>query len=269
MSAPWHLGRMVALDFEASDKIPATARIVTCALIGVGGGQPTEKRTWLLNPGIPMNPEAIKVHGITDEYAAEHGQSAAEGVYEIADAVADVVRAGLPLVGHNLGGYDLNLLGAECARHGLGSIEAVCGQPFTRVIDTMVIDRHVAPFRSKVSETQGPYQLQTSVETYGLTWDEGAAHDAEYDAMQSARVAYRVGDIAHRPADQRPTWVCNRRDRGASFDHLADVSLEELFVRQQGWHRQWAVDFQAYLRRSKPDATVSAEWPLQGAGGAA
>jgi hypothetical protein len=76
--APWHLGRMFALDFESSDKIPATARIVTCALIGVGGGLPTEKRTWLLNPGVPMNPEAIAVHGITDEYAAELGAVEAE-----------------------------------------------------------------------------------------------------------------------------------------------------------------------------------------------
>lgn len=261
---PWHLQRMVALDFEASDKIASTARIVTCALIGVGGGGPTDKRTWLLNPGVPMEPGAIAVHKITDEYAAQHGQPAADGVHEIAEAVAAVVRAGLPITGHNVGGYDLTLLDAECARHGLGSLEAVCGEPLSRVIDTMVVDRHVAPFRPKVSETQGPYRLQTSAGMYGLTWDEESAHGAEYDAMQAARIAWRMGDIAHRPAGERPNWVKRLRDGGSRFNLLAGVSLEELFERQQAWHRAWAVDFQAYLRRSNPDAVVNGDWPIQG-----
>lgn len=263
MSAPWHLGRMAGLDFEASDKNPQTARIVTCALIGVGGGEPTGVRTWLLNPGMAMEPGAIAVHGITDEYAAEHGQPAAAGVAEIAMAVAGAAQTGVPLVGHNLG-FDLLLLDRECQRHGLGSLESVCGRPLSRVIDTMVIDRYTAPFRRRVSETQGPYQMRTTAETYGLAWDEAEAHGAEYDAMQSARVAWLMGDIAHRPGDQRPVWVRDLRDGGARFDHLA-VPLEELFVRQQQWHKQWAVDFQAYLRKSKdPDAVVNGDWPIQG-----
>lgn len=254
---------MAALDFEASDKNPATARIVTCALIGVGGGQPTGKRTWLLNPGEPMNPEAIAVHGITDEYAAEHGTPAAQGVKEIAEAAAEVVRAGIPLAGHNLGGYDLNLLDAECARHGLGSLEEVCGRPLTRVIDTMVIDRHTAPFRRRVSPTQGPYQMRTTAETYGLAWDEKSAHGADYDAMAAARVAWRMGDIAHRPGAERPPWVRNLRDGGARFDLLAGVSLEELFDLQQAWHAAWAADFEAYLRKSDSSASIDRSWPLR------
>src|SRR5690348_12244860 len=163
-AAPWFLQRMAALDFESSDKDPHTARIVTAALILVGGGQPTDTRTWLLNPGIPMEPEAIKVHGITDEYAAEHGQPAAKGVHEIAQAVAEVTAAGLPLVGHNLGGYDLNLLNAECQRHLGDTFEGICRTPLTRVIDTMVLDRHAAPYRRRVSPEQGPYQMRTSAE---------------------------------------------------------------------------------------------------------
>lgn len=260
---PWHLGRMAALDFESSDKNPATARIVTCALIEVGGGEPTVPRTWLLNPGVPMNPEAIAVHGITDAYAAEHGVPAEVGVKEIAEAVAEVVRSGVVLVGHNIS-YDLTLLDAECTRYGLDSLAAVCGRPLSRVIDTMVIDRHTAPFRRRVSETQGPYQLRTTVETYGLAWDDDAAHAADYDAMQSARVAWLMGSIAHSPAEQRPAWVRNLRDGGARFDLLAGVTLEELFARQQVWHRQWATDFQEYRRRSNPDAVVNGDWPVQG-----
>ncbi len=260
---PWHLGRMVALDFEASDKVPETARIVTCALIDVGGGQPTNTRTWLLNPGEPQNPEAIEVHGITDEYAAEHGIPAAQGVKEIAQAVGYAVRSRLPLVGHNIGGYDLNLLDAECARHGLGSIEAVSGQPLSRVIDTMVLDRHTAPLRRRVSPTQGPYQMRTTAQTYGLAWSEDEAHGAEYDAMASARVAWKMGDIAHRPAEARPGWVQALRG-GGRFDELAGLTLDELFAWQQEWHAQWAYDFEAYLRKSSdPDAVIDRAWPLK------
>lgn len=259
----WHLGRMAALDFEASDKDPETARIVTCALIGVGGGEPVETKTWLLNPGIKQEPGAIAVHGISDEHAAEHGMAAADGVREIAESVAKVIAAGIPLCGHNLGGFDLNLLDREIRRHGQVGLEEFCGQPLTRLIDTMVIDRYTAPFRRRVSETQGPYQLRTTAETYGLKWDEDEAHDAEFDAMQSARVAWLMGDIAHREPAARPAWVRGRRDGGVKFNHLAGVTLEELFVRQAEWHAQWAADFEAYLRKSDESASIDRHWPLK------
>lgn len=260
-AVPWHLGRMAALDFESSDKIPETARIVTCALIQLGGGQPADAKTWLLNPGVAQNPEAIAVHGITDEHAKACGTPAAQGVTEIAQAVAFAVRAGLPLVGHNIT-YDLTLLDAECERHGLGTLEAVCGQPLTRVVDTMTIDRHVAPFRRRVSPTQGPYQMRTTAETYGLAWDEDKAHGAQYDAMASARVAWLMGEIAHRPAAQRPGWVRALR-YGDHFDDLAGISLAELFERQQAWHAEWAAGYEDYLRKSDESAVIDRSWPLK------
>lgn len=273
MNAPWHTQRLAALDFESSDKDPETARIVTCALILVGGGQPTNTRTWLLNPGIPMEPGAIAVHGITDEYAAEHGMPAAQGVAEIAQAISEVVAAGVPLVGHNLGGYDLNLLDRECIRHcGAGLVE-VLGRTLDRVLDTMVLDRHCAPYRRRVSETQGPYQMRTTAETYGLVWDESSAHGAAYDALQSVRAAYRMGVIAHTPAEQRPEWVQALRNwRGPyeRFDDLAGVTVEELHRRQIGWAKADAASYQAWLRNKekagekyKADAVIDGRWPLR------
>lgn len=267
---PWHLQRMAALDFESSDKHPETARIVTCALILVGGGQPTDTRTWLLNAGIPMEPDAIKVHGITDEYAAEHGQPAEQGVGEIAKAVAEVMAGGVPLVGHNLGGYDLNLLNHECLRHLGDSLEDIVRQPLTRVIDTMVLDKHAAPYRRRVSEEQGPYQMRTTAETYGLPWDEDAAHGAEYDALQSARAAYRMGVIAHTRPEVRPEWVRalrNRRGPYERFNDLAFVDVDELHQRQIGWAAQQAASFQEHLRKTDANAVVDGRWPLRPVGG--
>ncbi|QJT04400.1 DNA polymerase III subunit epsilon [Streptomyces asoensis] len=263
----WHLEHMAALDFEASDKDADTARIVTCALILGGLGRTPDIRTWLLNPGIPMEPGAIAVHKITDEYAAEHGQPAEQGVGEIAKAIAEVVAAGIPLVGHNLGGYDLNLLDRECRRHLGDSLEGIVREPL-RVIDTMVLDRQVAPFRKRVSETQGPYQMRTTAETYGLPWDEEQAHGAEYDAFMSARAAYQMGVIAHTPYRERPAWVQALRTN--RFNSLRDLTVEELHARQVQWYWEDAVRYQAWLRNEAkakekydPEAVIPGEWPLR------
>lgn len=274
MTAPWHHQRMAALDFESSDKDADTARIVTCALILVSGGLPVDTRTWLINPGIPMEPDAIAVHGITDEYAAEHGMPAEQGVGEIAKALAEVVASGVPLVGHNIGGYDLNLADRECRRHLGDSLEGICRQPLTQVIDTMVLDRRCAPFRKRISESQGPYQMRTTAETYGLGWDEEQAHGAEYDALMSARAAYKMGAIAHTPYRERPEWVQALRPN--RFNSLRDITVEELHQRQIDWFRQDAEGYQRWLRnpaKSKdkhdPTAVIDGSWPLRPIGGAA
>lgn len=274
-SAPlWHQKPMAALDFEASDKDVESARIVSSALIVMKDGVPTDTQTWTVNPGVPQNPEAIAVHHMTDEYLAEHGQDAEQAVGEIAKAVADVVAAGVPLVGHNIGGYDLNLLDRECRRHLGDSLEGICRQPLSRVIDTMVLDRRCAPFRRRISETQGAYQMRTTAETYGLEWDEDQAHGAEYDALQSARAAFRMGEIAHMPFRERPGWVLALRTN--RFNSLRNVTVEELHERQIEWYREDAEGYQAHLRDPKkagekydPNAVIDGSWPLRPVGGAA
>lgn len=270
----WHQQRLAALDFESSGRDPLTARIVSCAVVLVGGGQPTTTYEWLLNPGIAMEPGAIAVHGITDEYAAEHGTPAADGVREIVATVYTLVQAGVPLVGHNLGSYDLTLLDCESQRHGGGTLVEACRQPLTRVIDTLRLDKHAAPFRKRVSETQGPYQLRTTAETYGLRWEEDKAHGAAYDALKSVQVAWVMGCIAHRPAGERPEWVqALRNSRGPyeAFDDLA-CDVEELHRRQVRWAAEDAASYQEWLRSPKagekqdPDAVIDGEWPLRSGG---
>jgi len=263
---------MAALDFESSDKDADTARIVSCALILVGGGLTTDMSAWTVNPGIAQEPGAIAVHGLTDEYLAEHGTPAEQAIGEIAKSVTEVVAAGIPLVGHNIGGYDLNLLDRECRRHLGDSLEGICRQPLARVIDTMVLDRQCAPFRKRISETQGPYQMRTTAETYGLKWDENQAHGAAYDALMSVRAAYKMGAIAHTPYRERPEWVLALRTN--RFNSLRDVTVEELHERQIGWYREDAANYQAWLRNEKkakekydPDAVIDGRWPLRPVGG--
>jgi DNA polymerase-3 subunit epsilon len=145
----------------------------------------------------------------------------------------------------------------------------------------MVLDKHAAPYRRRVSEKQGPYQMRTTAETYGLPWNEDAAHGAEYDALMSARAAYRIGIIAHTPPEHRPDWVKglrNRRGPYDRFDDLANVTVEGLHQRQIRWAAEDAASYQAWLRnpeksgdKHNPDAVIDGTWPLRPvqAGGAA
>jgi hypothetical protein len=154
---------MAALDFESSDKDPETARIVSCALLLVGGGLNTDMSAWTINPGIAQEPGAIAVHG------------------------------------------------------------------------------------------------------------------AAYDALQSARAAYKIGAIAHIRPEDRPDWVQQLRNRRGPYDRfndLAFVDVEELHRRQVVWARDDAASYQSWLRdpaksgaKHDPKAVIDGSWPLRPVGG--
>jgi len=252
---------MAALDFETSGTDAHEAIIVTAHLGYVGGGLPTEPNDWVLSPGDFEIPEgATAIHGYSTARARTEGVDHRAGVEAIAFAVAQALTSGTPLVGHNIGGYDLTVLESECRRWDVATVTDRTGKGFYPVLDTMVLDKHVDPFRKRVSKTQGAHTLRTVAETFGLGWDEKAAHSASYDAMASARAAWRMGQIAHTPHDRRPDWV--RRLRTQNFDDLAGLTVGELHSRQIVWAEQQATKLQKHLRESDPSAVVDGSWPL-------
>lgn len=261
----WHLGPRLAFDTETSGVDTENDRIVTAAVIRLDdtGADTTE---WLADPGIDIPAGATAVHGITTEQARAHGRPAADVITEVVKALAGAVTEGIPLVGHNLA-YDLTLTDRETRRHlGLGLWDALGGQPY--VIDTMVLDRYTAPYRKRVSDDQGPYQMRTTAETYGLGWDEDAAHGAAYDALMSGRVAWHMGRIAHLPRGERPAWV--RVLRTSRHNHLANLTLAQLHTRQVEWARADAESYQAWLRNPEKagdkydaNAVIDGTWPLR------
>lgn len=265
MTAPWFTSRLGAFDLETSGTDPHEAFIVTAHLSRVGGGQDAAPMDWILSPGDLEIPEgATAIHGYSTARARAEGMDHRAGVDAIADAVAQVLRISIPLVGHNLGGYDLTVLNAKCRRWDVEPVLERVGEPgYFPVLDTMILDRHVAPFRKRVSPTQGAYALRTSAETYGLGWNEAEAHGARYDALASARVAWRIGQIAHTPPDRRPDWV--RQLRTQRFNDLTGLSLGELHKAQVAWAAEQAAGLQGYLRKSDPNAMVDGTWPVRSA----
>lgn len=60
------LHSLCSLDIETTCTDPTTARIVSVGLARTDGDDLTVA-SWLVNPGVPIPPEATAVHGITDE----------------------------------------------------------------------------------------------------------------------------------------------------------------------------------------------------------
>jgi DNA polymerase-3 subunit epsilon len=261
----WYENPMLAFDTETTGVDVETDRIVSAAAIAMANGR-ADTTEWLVDPGIDIPAGATAVHGITTEHARTHGRPADQAVVEIVEALSDAFEAGHPLVGHNIV-YDLTLTDRECRRYlGVDLWTAIGGT--SHVIDTMVLDKVVIPFRRRVSETQGARELRTVAETYGLGWDEQAAHGASYDALMAGRVAWHIGHIASTPRAQRPAWV--QRTHPNRFDRLRGHDLETLHAAQIVWAQLDAENYQEWLRdpdKSKekhdPTAVIDGTWPLR------
>ena len=227
----WHKGPMLAFDVESTGSNPDSCRIVTATLITITPGEDTVVHEWLINPGVVIPQGAIDVHGISNERAVEDGQAPALAVADIAGRVALSMRRGIPLVAFNAA-FDLTVLDRECMRNGLATL----GERLDfvgPVIDPHVIDKKVDTYR------KGKRTLTAVCEHYGVVLDN--AHDASADALGAARVAYVLA---------------------ARFPEL-DMDLADLHAAQAGWRAEQAASLQTYFRKTRPDAVVNGEWPVQ------
>ncbi|NUO59030.1 MAG: 3'-5' exonuclease [Hamadaea sp.] len=263
----WHTGRLALFDLETSGVDPHRDRIVTAAVIEVGAGHRATTRTWLVNPVIEIPQGATDVHGITTEHARTHGRDAATSVKEIGVDLLSCVGSGVPIVGHNVG-YDLTLLHAELVRHGHKYLAASLSG-IKPVIDTMVIEKHLDPYRPgkpngrRPDDACGPHTLVECCRLWGIPLTEDDAHGAEADALAAGRLAWR---LAHQP------------DRFGQFDgprgvdriSPADWPLDRLHDWQAEQYARSAASFQAYKRgeqRKKPDDVdptfvANTQWPV-------
>ncbi|MFD5393716.1 3'-5' exonuclease [Streptomyces sp. NPDC127097] len=230
----WHQGLLVSFDLETTGTDVEQDRIVTAALLRLeGDGRPAAKLTWLLDPGVPIPDEAAAIHGISTAYAQEHGCPPATAIEEITEALAEALRAEIPLVVMNAR-YDLSLLDRECRRHGLRTLTERLGHAPAPVIDPLVLDKHVDRYR------KGKRALQALCGHYGVPLD--GAHEAGADAAAAAGVARRIGE---------------------KYPAVALPSPRALHTLQEQAAAEQATSFQAYLRRSgDPRAIVEPAWPL-------
>lgn len=239
----WHLGPLAPFDIESTGVDVENDRVVTATVARVQPGAQTQVSSHLIAVAVDIPEGATAVHGITTEYARANGKPAGEVLDAVAADLADAMRAKVPVVGCNLA-YDFTILDRELRRHGLPTLEdRLCGW-ITPVIDVFVIDKAVDRYRP------GGRKLVDLCAHYGVRID--GAHDAEFDALAAARVAYRIGQRANMPTARLIDLYRDRKypSRLAdTFQSLAGMTLTELHQSQIGWYATQAEGLAAYWRK--------------------
>jgi DNA polymerase III subunit epsilon len=228
-SESWRDQPIMAFDLETTSGDPLEARIVTFAIVVLGpSGRDMLQATGLVQPdGYDIPPEATAVHGITTEYALEHGEPRHQAYRHLVDVLGIAREQRWPLVVYNAP-YDLTILARE--------IPGIDMPP--HVIDPLVIDKQLDRYR------KGSRKLEDVARHYGVELTD--AHSALADARATARLAQALG-AAH------PT--------------VSESSLDELHAAQIQWYAEQRQSFEKYLREKKGDPTITLDrdWPMRGA----
>ncbi|WP_136314022.1 exonuclease domain-containing protein [Actinomyces procaprae] len=238
-SATWTAGPLLGFDTETTGVSPTSDRLVTAALVargprGADGTRTQQVTTWLADPGVAIPASATAVHGISTARARAEGRPVGEVLEEVAAALAAAMAAGTPVVAYNAA-YDLTLLEAELARHGLPTMRERLGRELGPVVDPLVIDRRVDRYR------RGKRRLTDLCSYYGIDPEAAGLHTAEVDVVATLDVldamAYAHPEIARIPRAELMSW-------------------------QAAAHRDWAESFNDFLRRRGRTPDVSPAWPL-------
>ncbi len=108
-----NLRRPIAFfDLETTGLNPTHDRIVEISILRVNTNGEEEQKTWLVNPTIPISPEASAVHGYTNEMVADKPT-----FKQLAPEIARMF-GNCDLAGYNILKFDLPMLVEEFLRAG-------------------------------------------------------------------------------------------------------------------------------------------------------
>jgi DNA polymerase-3 subunit epsilon len=139
------------------------------------------------------------------------------------------------VVGFNVQ-YDLSILDAELARHGLPTLDQRLPDGVRPVVDPLVLDRHLDKYR------KGPRKLIDMCHIYVVPVDADSLHAADADVLATL-------DLVHAIASRYPA--------------VGQTDLTALHDQQAEAHRVWAVRFGAWLKsKGTVDDLPRPEWPV-------
>lgn len=184
--------------------------------------------TWeiFINPGVDIAQEAVDVHGFSNELLKDIGEYPQEAFGKIKQLFLE--HRDLKIVAFNMN-YDLSILDSEMKRHGVSQMFGEWFAESGKLIDGLVIDRHKDKYR------KGKRNLETQAKHYGVEFDSSEAHDARYDVLKTAQVTAKILERYGVPTTRE----------------------------QATWQEAWRSNFESYLRKSNPTATVERGWPLR------
>ena len=155
----FHMIKFIAFDLETTGIKPKEDMIVEIGAVLFEGSRAIKGYGTLINPGVPIPPDASAVNGITDEMVADKPR-VNEVLSDFADFCGD-----LPLVAHNAP-FDFKFLLEAIKAHRAAAPSGV-------VLDTLPLARKVFPGLLN-------YKLGTLVRHFGFP--SGTFHRAEEDS---------------------------------------------------------------------------------------
>lgn len=234
LNLPDWLQVIAVFDTETTGLDLRESRIVTAALhlIDSSGNVLAGGKDWLINPGVPIPPEASRVHNVYDKDVVD-AQDSKSGVSEIVSSIQDLFSRGIPVVAYNAP-YDFTILYYEAKRHGLEAVE------FGHVIDPLVIDKTIDKYR------KGKRTLESVAERYNVSLEN--AHTAKDDAIAAGQVGLAV--LRYFLAQDKPV---------VPFPS----SLDELHSAQAQWADAIEESYSAWRKQDRPDYIPQFGWPIK------
>lgn len=189
---------IVVFDTETTSEKPEEARIVELGIILRSGGQHRTKR-WIVNPGVPIPPDTVKIHGIDDRRVAD-----APRLEDVAGEVLRMLSAAPTIVAYNGRTYDGPLIIAELERIGFKAH----GIEVDRILDPLVFVRwHLRHLRDR---TMAGVCEHLRVRT-------GTMHSAVYDCAATIGVIDALDARGWIPPDPA-TALADQRDKATVCD---------------------------------------------------
>ena len=185
----------VIFDFETTGLNPYGGdRIIEISAVRVINHEVADEYSTLVNPEMPISPEATMVNGITDDMV-ENAPGMKEALSGFVDFIGDDI-----LVGHNIKSFDMNFLKTECMRQFKGKV------PTNDYVDTLLLARRCMPELAHKN-------LTVLAEHFGLS-SEGA-HRALADCLMNQKVYELLKDETERYENGDKTIpvcsICGRR----------------------------------------------------------
>ncbi len=162
----------VVFDLETTGFYPDSGdSIIEIGAVKVNNGKIIDRYDELINPGVSLKEEIIKITGINDKMLLNKRNE------EI--CIKDFMNwvGNLPLVAHNAR-FDISFIEKAYLKYNLGKLNNI-------VIDTLGLSRYL-------ESNEKFHNLTALVKRYNINWDESKHHRADYDSEGTAQIFYKM-----------------------------------------------------------------------------
>jgi DNA polymerase-3 subunit epsilon len=211
--------KYLVFDTETTGVDVEKDRIIQAGIITPDG----EEFLIHINPGVKIPEEAVKIHGITNEFLEKEGVSPVVGLTKIREKLL----GDDPIVVFNAP-YDLSILDHELERHGIPQLDI----KERLIFDPLTIDRGLDRWR------KGSRKLVDMAGFYGA--EIGTAHDAIGDCKTTKAVFEKMTD---------------------KFPNFFNAPNSEIMAAQEDFYVTWAVNYQEFLQKQGKDVKIDTDFP--------